>query len=139
MINCSLLRSLQSSEMASRLIEVAMYGSRSQAGAPTMAARGIMTSASLTSGLITDSSRTSPWTKSKSGLAQRWKKPLLALAIQEVVHRLDPIARVEQVLAKNAAEIAGAAGYQNVVFHLFLQPRLLLNTQRYGCSKPTPT
>ena len=59
--------------MASRLTAPASHGSRLQAGAPTTAAKGMITSASLTSRRSRASSRTSPGTKSKAGFAHRWK------------------------------------------------------------------
>ena len=57
--------------IASRFTAVARAGSRSQAGAPTIAASGTIASARATSGRMRFSSVTSPKTKSKRGLPQR--------------------------------------------------------------------
>ena len=51
-------------------VEVAAIGSRSQSGAPTSAASGMMTSASFTSGRIVSMDRTSPPTF--CGRTTRW-------------------------------------------------------------------
>ena len=71
MIRCCFERRLSSSLMASRLMVVAAVGSRLHAGAPTTAARGIITSASLSAFSIVALSRQSPRVTLKPGWMQQ--------------------------------------------------------------------
>ena len=83
------LRSRLSSRTASQVDGCRQAGSRSQAAAPTMAARWTMTSASRSAWRISASSRTSPLTKSNAGFGAEVKEPL-AGAVHQVVERRDP-------------------------------------------------
>jgi hypothetical protein len=72
--SCRALRSRPSNRIASRFTVTASDCCRSQDGAPTIAASGMITSAPLKQLATVSLSRTSPRTNSNPGLLQRWKR-----------------------------------------------------------------